>query len=132
MSAKLGKRRGRAMAFSVDVSDYAKVERARDKTLTAFGRIDIRVNNARIAGPTQTTWDYPLDAWREVMAVNLDGPFHSCRAVVPQMIANNYGRIVNIASSTRPRLVNRVTHCNLSTNIGRISCLLASKSADVV
>ncbi len=90
--------RGRAVAFGVDVADYANVERARDATLTAFGRIDILVNNAGIGGPTSTTWDYPLDAWRQVMAVNLDGPFHCCRAIVPKMIANNYGRIVNIAS----------------------------------
>jgi 3-oxoacyl-[acyl-carrier protein] reductase len=90
--------RGRILAFSVEVADYGSVERGRDATLKAFGRIDILVNNAGVGGPTGTTWDYPLDAWREVMAVNLDGAFHCCRAVVPQMIANNYGRIVNIAS----------------------------------
>ena len=73
-------------------------KQARDATLAAFARIDILVNNAGIGGPTATTWEYPLDAWRGVMAVNLDGPFHCCRAVIPQMIANNYGRIVNIAS----------------------------------
>ncbi len=92
------KGRGRVTAFRCDVADYASVEQARDATLAAFGRIDILVNNAGIGGPTQTTWEYPLDAWRQVMAVNLDGPFHCCRAVVPQMIANNYGRVVNIAS----------------------------------
>ena len=90
--------RGRIVALGADVADYAAVERARDATLKAFGRIDILVNNAGIGGPTLTTWEYPLDAWRQIMAVNLDGPFHCCRAVVPYMIANNYGRIVNIAS----------------------------------
>jgi 3-oxoacyl-[acyl-carrier protein] reductase len=80
------------------VADFGNVEQARDQTLTAFGRIDILVNNAGIGGPIATTWEYPLDAWREVMAVNLDGAFYCCRAIVPQMIANNYGRIVNIAS----------------------------------
>ncbi len=90
--------RGRVIAFAADVSDNRTVERARDATLSAFNRIDILVNNAGIGGPTSTTWDYPIDAWREVMAVNLDGSFYCCRAVVPQMIANNYGRIVNIAS----------------------------------
>ncbi len=90
--------RGRTIAVPCDVSDYAQVERARDETLRAFDRIDILVNNAGIGGPTATTWNYPLDAWRKVMAVNFDGSFHCCRAIVPQMIANNYGRIVNIAS----------------------------------
>jgi 3-oxoacyl-[acyl-carrier protein] reductase len=90
--------RGRVEAFSVEVSDYASVEKARDATLAAFSRIDILINNAGIGGPTCTTWEYPLDAWQQVMAVNLNGPFHCCRAIVPHMIANNYGRIVNIAS----------------------------------
>jgi 3-oxoacyl-[acyl-carrier protein] reductase len=92
------KSRGRIITCDVDVANYQDVERARDATLTACGRIDILVNNAGIGGPTSTTWEYPLAAWRQVMAVNLDGSFHCCRAVVPQMIANNYGRIVNIAS----------------------------------
>ncbi len=90
--------RGRVIAFAADVSDNRAVEQARDAMLSAFNRIDILVNNAGIGGPTSSTWDYPIDAWREVMAVTLDGSFYCCRAVVPQMIANNYGRIVNIAS----------------------------------
>jgi len=89
---------GRTAVFAVDVRSYGDVERARDETQKAFGRIDILVNNAGIAGPNVTTWDYPLDAWREVMAINLDGPFHCCRAIAPLMLAQNYGRIVNIAS----------------------------------
>jgi 3-oxoacyl-[acyl-carrier protein] reductase len=93
-----GKGTGEPIAVRVDVTDYADVERVRDETLKAFGRIDILVNNAGIAGPNVTTWDYPLDAWRQVMAINLDGPFHCCRAIAPGMIAQNYGRIVNIAS----------------------------------
>jgi NAD(P)-dependent dehydrogenase (short-subunit alcohol dehydrogenase family) len=85
-------------AFSVDVGNYADVERALKETLSALGRIDILVNNAGISGPNTKTWEYPLEAWRQVMTVNLDGPFHCCRAVAPSMIAQNYGRIVNIAS----------------------------------
>jgi 3-oxoacyl-[acyl-carrier protein] reductase len=92
------KQRGRVVALGVDVTRYAEVEQAAEQTIGEFGRIDILVNNAGIGGPTATTWDYPIEAWRQVMAVNLDGSFHCCRAVVPQMIANNYGRIVNIAS----------------------------------
>jgi 3-oxoacyl-[acyl-carrier protein] reductase len=97
-TAEALKARGSVATFAVDVADYASVEQARDATLDSFGRIDILVNNAGIGGPTRSTWEYPLDAWRQVMAVNLDGPFHCCRAVVPHMIAKGYGRIVNIAS----------------------------------
>jgi len=92
------KDRGTAIAVAADVGDYAAVERARDETLKAFRRIDILVNNAGVSGPNVQTWDYPLQAWRDVMTVNLDGPFHCCRALVPGMIGQNYGRIVNIAS----------------------------------
>src|SRR5581483_11091247 len=90
--------KGRAAAFAVDVTSYAEVERARDETVKALGRIDILVNNAGIAGPNVKTWEYPLDAWRNVLSINLDGPFLCRRAIAPLMIAQNYGRIVNIAS----------------------------------
>jgi 2-dehydro-3-deoxy-L-rhamnonate dehydrogenase (NAD+) len=90
--------RGRVVAIAADVSQLEAVEAARDRTLTALGRIDILVNNAGIAGPTVRTWEYPPQAWAEVMAINLNGPFHCCRAIVPGMIAQNYGRIVNVAS----------------------------------
>jgi NAD(P)-dependent dehydrogenase (short-subunit alcohol dehydrogenase family) len=80
------------------VTKAADVDRARDETLKALGRIDILVNNAGITGPNVTTWDYPVEAWQSVMNINLDGPFLCCRAIVPGMIAQNYGRIVNIAS----------------------------------
>ena len=92
------KSKGKIAALAVDVTDYKSVERAREDTVKALGRIDILVNNAGIAGPNTKTWDYALDAWRQVMAINLDGVFHCCRAVAPTMIAQNYGRIVNIAS----------------------------------
>ena len=85
-------------AISADVTSYSDVERARDETVNALGRIDILVNNAGIAGPNTKTWEYPIDAWQQVMKVNLDGPFHCCRAVAPLLIAQGYGRIVNIAS----------------------------------
>jgi 3-oxoacyl-[acyl-carrier protein] reductase len=91
-------RRGKAVAVSVDVTEFKDVERARDETVKAFGRVDILVNNAGIAGLNTTTWDYPVDEWRKVMSINLDGQFHCCKAIAPGMIAQNYGRIVNIAS----------------------------------
>ena len=86
------------VARKVDVTDWGSVEAARDATLKVFGRIDILVNNAGISGPNTATWDYPVDAWHQVMRVNLDSVFYCCRAIVPLMIAQNYGRIVNIAS----------------------------------
>src|SRR5213080_3479288 len=89
---------GRVLPYAVDVTRLDDVERVCERTLTGVGRIDILVNNAGIAGPNQKTWDYPPEAWAAVMAVNLDGPFHCCRTIVPHMIAQNYGRIVNIAS----------------------------------
>ena len=87
-----------ARAFKVDVSDLAAVEKTRDETLKALGKIDILVNNAGIAGINKTVWETDLDEWRKVLRINLDGPFICCKAVVPAMLAQKYGRIVNIAS----------------------------------
>lgn len=81
-----------------DVADHASVEGALASTRARLGDPDILVNSAGIAGPTARLADYPLDQWRQVQAVNLDGTFHCCRAVVPGMEARGYGRIVNIAS----------------------------------
>ena len=90
--------RGKVVAVACDVTRLADVERARDDTIKVLGRIDILVNNAGIAGKNATTWDYPAEEWAQVMRVNLDGPFYCCRAIAPGMIAQGYGRIVNIAS----------------------------------
>lgn len=87
-----------AIALKVDVTDPAAVDKARDETLKAFGRIDIFVNNAGIAGVNKTVWETDLDEWRKVLRINLDGPFICCKAVVPTMVRQGYGRIVNIAS----------------------------------
>ena len=92
------RRNRRVEAVAVDVTDLAGIEAARDATVKALGRIDILVNNAGIAGPNLKTWDYPTADWAQVMRVNLDSQFFCCRAIVPLMIAQNYGRIVNIAS----------------------------------
>jgi 3-oxoacyl-[acyl-carrier protein] reductase len=85
-------------SFACDVTEESAVENARDATLAAFGRIDILINNAGIAGANAQTWETHVAEWRKVMRVNLDGPFICSRAIVPLMIAQNYGRIVNIAS----------------------------------
>ena len=87
-----------AMAVGCDVTDPQSVEAAREKTAKSFGRIDILVNNAGIAGPTAKLWEVALSDLLTTMRVNLEGPFNCCKAVVPGMIAQNYCRIVNIAS----------------------------------
>ena len=88
----------RAIVVGCDVAEPADVDKARDATVKALGRIDILINNAGIAGANAKTWETEVEEWRKVMRVNLDGPFICARAVVPLMIAQNYGRIVNIAS----------------------------------
>lgn len=90
--------RARVLPVTVDVTLRADVERAVAEAHSVFGRLDILVNNAGISGPNMKLWEYPEDAWRQVMAINLDGPFFCCRAVAPHMIAQGYGRIVNVAS----------------------------------
>jgi NAD(P)-dependent dehydrogenase (short-subunit alcohol dehydrogenase family) len=83
---------------AADVSQFDSVERAVTATLRHASAIDVFINNAGITGPNVKLWEYPLDGWRDVFRINLDGVFHCCRAVVPHMRARNYGRIVNIAS----------------------------------
>jgi 2-dehydro-3-deoxy-L-rhamnonate dehydrogenase (NAD+) len=82
----------------VDVTNAPEIERAVAETTTALGGIDILVANAGISGPNHLTWEYPIEAWEQVLAINLTGIFLCCRAIVPLMIRQNYGRIVNTAS----------------------------------
>jgi NAD(P)-dependent dehydrogenase (short-subunit alcohol dehydrogenase family) len=90
--------RGDVQAVAVDVTDLGAVEAARDATNEVLGGIDILIPNAGIAGPVFKTWEYPPDAWRQVIDIDLNGVFYCCRAVVPQMIAQGYGRICMTAS----------------------------------
>jgi 3-oxoacyl-[acyl-carrier protein] reductase len=85
-------------AAKVDVTDYGAIESALAKTEMALGPLDILVANAGITGPNTTVDNYPIDAWRQVIEIDLTGVFLCCRAVVPGMRARNYGRIVNVAS----------------------------------
>ena len=84
--------------IQTDVSNAESVEAAVNETISNCGRIDILVNNAGIAGPNHKTWEYPNEDWQKVIDIDLTGVFYCCKYVVPQMIKNNYGRIVNVAS----------------------------------
>ena len=82
----------------VDVADAGAVARAAAATARELGRLDVLVCSAGIAGPNSTTWEYPVDEWKRVFDVNVNGLFYCNRAVVPEMMKHDYGRIVNIAS----------------------------------
>ena len=87
-----------AQVAAVDVTDAEAVIQAVETTVANLGQVDILVNNAGVNGPTVPIWEYPLEDWQRVLAVDLTGVFHCCRAVVPHMRARAYGRIVNVAS----------------------------------
>jgi NAD(P)-dependent dehydrogenase (short-subunit alcohol dehydrogenase family) len=88
----------RVQGLEADIGDLAAVELAVAATLKRFGKIDILINNAAIVGPNLPTWEYPPEAFRDVVNIGLLGTFHCCRAIVPGMIEANYGRIVNLSS----------------------------------
>ena len=81
----------------VDISNYSKVDECVQE-ITKQKNIDILINNAGITGPTATLWEYDIEMWKKVVDINLMGTFNCCRTIVPNMIKNNYGRIVNVAS----------------------------------
>jgi 3-oxoacyl-[acyl-carrier protein] reductase len=90
---------GDAVSFvQVDMSDWDAVRSAAARTEAELGRIDLMINNAGIAGMNATVADYPVEEWRSVIELNLNGVFYGCKAVVPGMIARGYGRIVNVSS----------------------------------
>ncbi len=89
---------GQHHAVALDVTNAEAVQQAAETTASALGKIDILVASAGVTGPNHATWEYPVAAWDRVIDINLNGVFYTCRAVVPFMQANGYGRIVNIAS----------------------------------
>ena len=84
--------------IQTDISDWDSVQAAAAETVKQLGGIDVLVNSAGIAGPTATVTDLKMEDWHRTIAINLNGTFYTNRAVVPHMVAQSYGRIVNIAS----------------------------------
>ena len=89
---------GAIAVFALDVSDQTAVTAAAKASQAALGKIDILINSAGITGATVPVWEFPVDSWLKVMDINLNGLFYCCREVIPFMLENGYGRIVNVAS----------------------------------
>jgi 3-oxoacyl-[acyl-carrier protein] reductase len=87
-----------AMLQSVNVASLESVGEAFEQVIGQLGQVDILVNNAGINGPVVASWEYPPEAWDQVIAIDLTGVFYCCRTVIPHMRARRYGRIVNVAS----------------------------------
>ncbi len=82
----------------VDITNFNDVKKKVEEIANQKNKIDILVNNAGITGKNSPAWDYPVDEWNKVINTNLHSTFYCCKAVVPYMVKNNYGRIVNVAS----------------------------------
>ncbi|HWA20471.1 MAG TPA: SDR family NAD(P)-dependent oxidoreductase [Devosia sp.] len=97
LEARYGKS-GKVQTVAADIGKLDSVEAATNAVLGRFGKIDVLVNNAAIVGPNANTWEYPPQAFEDVVHIGLVGTFYVCRTVVPHMISAGYGRIVNLAS----------------------------------
>jgi 3-oxoacyl-[acyl-carrier protein] reductase len=91
-------KKGRTEISKVELTSNEEVQQAADNVQSLFGKIDILVNNAGITGGNGFTWELDPSVWKKVIEVNLIAPFLTCHAVIPKMIANGYGRIINVAS----------------------------------
>lgn len=89
---------GTVLPTTVNLADPDAIAHATQQAVDAFGKLDLLVNNAGITGGNAKTWEMDIPAWKQVIEVNLNGPFYCCRAVVPHLLKNGYGRIVNVAS----------------------------------
>lgn len=87
-----------AHTYVANITDFEAIKKTADDIAAEFGKISIAVNSAGVAGMTSSLEDYPLDEWNKIMNINVNGTFHVCKAVVPHMKANEYGRVINIAS----------------------------------
>ena len=98
LHASLGVGEDRLLALNTNIGDQESIASGVAATLEKFGKIDILINNAAIVGPNAPTWEYPVQAFSDVVHIGLIGTFMVCREVVPHMIEKNYGRIVNVSS----------------------------------
>ena len=89
---------GKIHKVQTDVSNFDSVEQSTNQTIKLCSQIDILINNAGIAGPSHKSWEYPIKDWHNVMDIDVTGVFYCCKVIVPHMLKNNYGRIVNISS----------------------------------
>lgn len=89
---------GAVDAVELDVTDADAVQAAADAVADTLGRVDVLIASAGITGATVPVQEFPLDSWRRVIDINLNGLFYCCRAVIPHMLKNDYGRIVNVSS----------------------------------
>lgn len=87
-----------SQTYTGDITNFEEIKSTINSIIQNYSNIDIFVNNAGIAGPSFKTWEYPQNDWKSVVDIDLNGTFNCCKAVVPFMIKQNYGRIVNIAS----------------------------------
>jgi 3-oxoacyl-[acyl-carrier protein] reductase len=116
---------------TVELTDAQAVALAADEAAAALGGIDILVNNAGIAGPTVPSWEYPLDDWRRVIDVDLNAVYYCCRAVVPPMREQDYGRIVNVASiAGKEGNPNAVAYSAAKAGVIALTKSIAKETAD--
>ncbi len=122
---------GKVHRVTVELTDAQAVARAAHEAGAALGAIDILVNNAGIAGPTVPSWEYPLDDWRRVIDVDLNAVYYCCRAVLPPMREQDYGRIVNVASiAGKEGNPNAVAYSAAKAGVIALTKSIAKETAD--
>ena len=123
--------RGEVSDAVVDVTDADGVASAFASAVERHGAVDIMVNNAGIAGPTMPSWEYPLEEWRAVVDVDLNGVYYCCRAALPHMRERDYGRIVNVASiAGKEGNPNAVAYSAAKAGVIALTKSLAKETAD--
>jgi NAD(P)-dependent dehydrogenase (short-subunit alcohol dehydrogenase family) len=123
---------GKGLVCTGDVSREEDAARAAAETVSAFGGIDILVNNAGIGGPADPVHTTPLDGWNETIAVNLTGVFLMCKAVIPVMIKNRSGKILNVASTAGKAGVARISpYCASKFGVIGLTQSLAKEVAEL-
>ena len=124
--------RGDVSTATVDVTDAEAVAGAFASAVERHGAVDVMVNNAGIAGPTVPSWEYPLDEWRAVIEVDLNGVYYCCRAALPHMRERGYGRIVNVASiAGKEGNPNAAAYSAAKAGVIALTKSLAKETADV-